>query len=62
MIAVVSTAGGNEASALDELAAGGALADAAEPFEVVSALTAQLLAGLSTLSIDELHRLGAREE
>jgi two-component system sensor histidine kinase/response regulator len=54
MIAVVSTSGGNEASALEEFAACGALQEAAASFASVKALTETLLVGLSSLSIGDL--------
>ncbi len=57
MIAVISTAGGNEASALEEFAASGALREAAASFASVKALTETLLAGLSSLSIGDLQAL-----
>jgi two-component system sensor histidine kinase/response regulator len=57
MIAVVSTSGGDEASALEEFAACGALQEAAASFASVKALTETLLAGLGSLSIGDLHAL-----
>jgi two-component system sensor histidine kinase/response regulator len=57
MIAVVSTSGRDEASALEDHAARGALSEAAESFGAVKLLTEQLLAGLSSLSVDDLHAL-----
>ncbi len=60
MIAVVSTAGGNEASALEDFAARGALQEAAASFSHVKALTEKLLAGLSALSVGDLQALAKR--
>src|SRR5580698_6698480 len=57
MISVVSTSGGNEASALEDLAAQGALQEAAASFASVKALTETLLAGLRSLSIGDLQAL-----
>ncbi len=57
MIAVVSTSGGDEASALEEFAACGALQEAATSLASVKALTETLLAGLSSLSIGDLQAL-----
>jgi two-component system sensor histidine kinase/response regulator len=60
MIAAVSTSGGDEASALEEFAARGAMREAAASFRQVKALTEALLAGLGSLSIAELVALAQR--
>jgi CheY-like chemotaxis protein len=57
MIAVVSTSGGDEASALEEFAARGALEEAAASFREVKALTERLLAELTSLSVVDLRAL-----